>query len=126
MKLLVADDAPFIREIVVNILERAGIEVVGQAADGEEAIQLALKTRPDVILMDIVMPLKSGIDATREILKLLPQTKVIAFSTADQESMILHALEAGCCSFLNKPFKAEELLKILQQTTQATTLKKGV
>jgi two-component system chemotaxis response regulator CheY len=115
MRLLIADDAPFIREIVRHMIERTSFTLVGEAADGEEAVALALRERPDVILMDIVMPKKNGIDATREILRALPNTRIIAFSTADQETMIVQALDAGCCSFVNKPFKSEDLLKALRQ-----------
>ena len=66
--------------------------------------------------MDIIMPRKSGIEATREILAILPETRVIAFSTADQETMVMRALEAGCCSFLVKPFKGEELLRAIRDS----------
>lgn len=116
-RLIVVDDAPFIREIVRHALEKVGsIVVVGEAGDGEEAIALALKTRPDVILMDIVMPKKSGIEATKEILEQLPETRIVAFSTADQELMVMRAIEAGCCSFMEKPFKAEDLIRAIQDT----------
>ncbi|MCM2282089.1 MAG: response regulator, partial [Bdellovibrionaceae bacterium] len=75
-----------------------------------------LKTRPDVILMDIIMPKKSGIEATKEILEQLPSTRIIAFSTADQETMAMRAMEAGCCSFMEKPFKGEELVRAIQES----------
>lgn len=114
MKLIVADDAPFIREIVRTICEKSGIALVAEAIDGHDAVELALKHKPNVVLMDIIMPRKSGIEATKEILAALPDTRVIAFSTADQETMVMRALEAGCCSFLVKPFKAEDLLKAIQ------------
>lgn len=113
LRLLVVDDAPFIREIVRNVAEKNGIIVVGEGRDGDEAVELALKTDPDVILMDIIMPKKSGIDATKEILAQVPTTKVVAFSMADQEFLVSQALEAGCVSYLVKPFSTEELLKAI-------------
>lgn len=116
VKLLVADDAPFIREIVKHVVEKGGISLVAEAIDGEDAVFLAKKFQPDVVLMDIIMPRKSGIEATREILAILPETRVIAFSTADQETMVMRALEAGCCSFLVKPFKGEELLRAIRDS----------
>lgn len=116
LRLLVADDAPFIREIVRHVAENNGIELVGEAGDGIEAVALATETKPDVILMDIIMPRKSGIEATKEILEVLPQTKVIAFSTADQETMVMRALEAGCCDFLVKPFTAEDLMSMVRKS----------
>lgn len=116
IRLLIADDAPFIREIVRQVAERNGLEVVAEAIDGVDAVELALKHKPQVILMDIIMPRKSGIEATKEILAQLPETKVIAFSTADQETMVMRAVEAGCCSFVVKPFKAEDLLAAIRSS----------
>ncbi len=113
-RLLIADDAPFIREIVRTVAERSGLQLVGEAIDGEDAVNQAFAAKPDVILMDIIMPRKSGIEATKEILQKLPGCKIIAFSTADQELMVMRALEAGCCSYLTKPFKAEELLEAIR------------
>jgi two-component system chemotaxis response regulator CheY len=116
MRLIVADDAPFIREIVRTVCERNGIALVGEAINGVEAVALALEHKPDVVLMDIIMPEKSGIEATKEIIAVAPDMRIIAFSTADQETMVMRALEAGCCSFLVKPFKGEELLKAVQNS----------
>jgi two-component system chemotaxis response regulator CheY len=115
-RLLVADDAPFIREIVRHVAEKNAIQLIGEAIDGEDAVTLALKLKPDVILMDIIMPKKSGIEATKEILAKMPGMKIIAFSTADQEVMVLRALEAGCCSYVVKPFKAEDLMKAIRSS----------
>lgn len=117
-RLLIADDAPFIREIVRTVAERNGLYLAGEAVDGAEAVALALVQKPDVILMDIIMPKMSGIEATKEILQKLPATKIIAFSTADQEMMVMRALEAGCCSYLAKPFKEEELLQAIRGVTE--------
>lgn len=116
IRLVVADDAPFIREIVRFVAEKNGMEIVGEAADGAEAVDLALKLRPDVVLMDIIMPNKSGIEATKEIVEKIPEIRVIACSTVDQEVMIMRALEAGCCSYLVKPFKADELVQVIKKS----------
>jgi len=116
IRLLVVDDAPFIREIVRHVANANSIELVGEAADGVEAVEMTLKLRPNVILMDIIMPRKSGIEATKEIKALHPEIKIIAFSTADQETMVMRALEAGCCNFLVKPFKSEELVAMVMKS----------
>lgn len=116
IRLIVADDAPFIREIVRNVCEKVGIEVVGEATDGEEAIKLTAALNPDVVLLDIIMPVKSGIEAAREISASGSKAKLIAFSTADQETMVVRALEAGCCSFVVKPFKADELVRAVKES----------
>lgn len=116
LKLLVVDDAPFIREIVKQAVVGSPIQLVGEAADGEEAVALAASTKPDVILMDMIMPRKNGIEATKEILKAQPSAKILAFSTVDQELMVQKAMDAGCCGYLNKPFTAEDLLKAINKS----------
>ncbi len=110
IKLVIVDDAPFIREVLRHIFLSSEIEVVGEAQDGEQAIRIVKDLRPQIVLMDIVMPKVSGIEATMEILKDLPDTKIIACSTLDQDSMVMRALEAGCCNYITKPFKSEEVL----------------
>jgi two-component system chemotaxis response regulator CheY len=116
IRLIVADDAPFIREIVRNVCERNDIEVIGEAADGNEAVKMVLEMKPDVVLLDIIMPVKSGIEAAKEIAAGNSKIRMIAFSTADQETMVVRALEAGCCSFLVKPFKADELVRAVKES----------
>ena len=111
IEILIADDAPFIREIVKQVFKDTDVKIIGEAADGEEIVKLATAKKPHVILMDLVMPKKSGIEATKEIKVLSPETKVIAFSTIDQNSMVLKALEAGCCDYVTKPFKSEDLVR---------------
>jgi len=115
LKLVIVDDAPFIREILKAVFHNTEIDVIGEARDGQEAVDVVTKAKPDAVLMDIVMPLKSGIDATQEILKVLPKTRVIACSTVDQNMMVMRALEAGCCDYLVKPFKAEDVLKVVRK-----------
>lgn len=113
IKLVIADDAPFIREVVKNFVLQHDIEVVGEASNGSEAVLITKRTRPDVVLMDVVMPEKSGIEATKEIIKDLPQTRVIGCSTVDHESIVLSALDAGCCHFITKPFQGPALVEAI-------------
>lgn len=114
IKLVIVDDAPFIREVLRHIFAPTEIEVIGEAQDGEEAIYVVNNLLPQVVLMDIVMPKKSGIDAALEISKNHPDIKIIACSTVDQNSMVMRALEAGCCNYITKPFKSEEVLKAVR------------
>ncbi len=118
IRLLVVDDAPFIREIVRHALRGSQIEIVGEAEDGHEAVAMAHKLRPDVVLMDIVLPGKSGIDATREVLAVNPAIRVVAFSTNDHETVVMKAIDAGCSSFIVKPFQAAELVAAIEQAAQ--------
>jgi two-component system chemotaxis response regulator CheY len=119
MKLVIVDDAPFIREVLKHIFTNTEILVVGEAADGFEGVAVVRKTAPDVVLMDIVMPRKSGIEATQEILKSNPNVKIIACSTIDQNEMVLRALDAGCADYIVKPFKAEDVLRVVRRVAQA-------
>ncbi len=111
---MIVDDAPFIREVLRHIFANTEIRVMGEAQDGEDAVTVVRKIRPDVVLMDIVMPRKSGLEAAVEILKELPRTRIVACSTVDQNSMVMRALEAGCCNYITKPFKADDVLKAVR------------
>lgn len=117
IKLVIVDDAPFIREVLRHIFLSSEVEVIGEAQDGVEAIQIVKELQPRVVLMDIVMPRKSGIEATIEILKDFPETKIIACSTLDQNNMVMRALEAGCCNYITKPFKANEVLEAVRRAS---------
>jgi two-component system chemotaxis response regulator CheY len=115
-RLVIVDDAPFIREVLRNVFLNTEVEVVAEASDGVEAVEMVSKFKPDTVLMDIVMPRKSGIDATIEILKLHPKTKIIACSTVDENAIVLRALDAGCCDFVTKPFKAADVLNVVRRS----------
>jgi two-component system, chemotaxis family, chemotaxis protein CheY len=114
LNVLIVDDAPFIRDILRHIIKKAGHHVVGEAEDGAQAVEKALSLKPDLVIMDIVMPLKTGVQATREILEKLPETKVIACSTLDQDNMLMKAMEAGAVEYIKKPFNAPDVIKIIE------------
>ncbi len=114
-RVLIVDDAPYIRELLVLILTKGGFEIVGEAGDGAEAVQKVQSLKPDLVLMDIVMPLKSGIQAAQEILEKVPGTKVVMMSTVDQDIMSVKALETGAHELIRKPFRAAEVLEILNR-----------
>ena len=120
IKLAIVDDAPFIREVVRHMVsQHKDIQLVAEAANGQEAVEIVKNSEPDVILMDIVMPEKSGLEAAEEILLLKPNIKIIACSTVDQESMVMKALEVGCCSYLVKPFTAEQLTNLIYSSMES-------
>ena len=114
IRLAIVDDAPFIREVIRTIVENEkSLLLVGEAQNGEEAVELAKSCDIDVMIMDLVMPVKNGIDATLEILAMKPNLKIIACSTVDQETMVMKALDSGCCSYLVKPFEAQQLVQLI-------------
>lgn len=114
-KVLVVDDAPFIREIVKQILaDQEGFNLVGEASNGYEAIEKATELKPDIILMDIVMPELSGIKATEMILKIDPKVKIVAFTTMDSSSIQKQAMTVGCRGFLKKPFSKIDFLNYMK------------
>jgi two-component system chemotaxis response regulator CheY len=114
IKLVIVDDAPFVREAIRNILRGTDIELLAEATDGEEAVLAAERFRPEVMLMDMVLPKKNGVDASREILEKNPHIKIIACSTESQETLIMKALDVGCCHFISKPFQSEELIRAIR------------
>jgi two-component system chemotaxis response regulator CheY len=114
IKLVIVDDAPFIREVLRHAFSGTEIRVVGEAGDGERAVAVVRETEPDVVLMDIVMPRLSGIEATVQIKRTHPDVQIIACSTVDQNAMVLRALDAGACNYLTKPFKAADVLKVVR------------
>ena len=118
IKLVIADDAPFVVEVVRQIALEAGFDVVGQAFDGEEAVKIAHHKQPDVVLLDMVMPKKNGLVVAEEILSKFPKTKIIACSTVNDEDLIMKAIGAGCCDFISKPFSKDEIIRVIEKSVR--------
>src|SRR5512135_643718 len=114
-KVLIVDDAVFMRSMIRDIFASGGFEVVGEAANGLEAVEKFKQLKPDLTTMDIVMPFKSGIEATREIVKADPDAVVVMCSALGQESLVMEAIEAGASDFIVKPFKAEDVLTVVKK-----------
>jgi two-component system chemotaxis response regulator CheY len=114
LKVLVVDDAGFVRQILVSFLMELGCEVVGEARTGTEAIERAKVTKPDLIFMDMVLPEKNGAEAAIEILEARPQSRIVAMSTANEDIVRQRANEAGCIRFMEKPFQKESVKKLLE------------
>lgn len=111
VRVVVAEDQALVRAGLVTILSTdPGIEVVGQAGDGEHAVALARTTLPDVALVDIRMPVMDGIAATRRIAEELPETRVLVLTTFGDDAVVLEALRAGAAGFLLKDTPPEDLL----------------
>ncbi|MDP3937034.1 MAG: response regulator [Deltaproteobacteria bacterium] len=118
LRVLVADDALFMREMIKDILRQGGFDVVGEASNGNEALEKYRQLMPDITTMDIVMPLKSGIEALREIRKEHGDAKVVMISALGQDSLVIEALEAGAKDFIVKPFQAEKVLEVVKKVSQ--------
>lgn len=109
IKVLIVDDAIFMRNMLKDIFRDSALEVVGEAANGVEAVQRFIELKPDLITMDIVMPFKSGIEATREILALDDSARILVCSALGQKSLVMEAIEAGARDFIVKPFKPKDV-----------------
>lgn len=115
-RVLVVDDAIFMRNMIKDIFAQTGdFEVVGEATHGLEAVEKYKELSPDLTTMDIVMPFKSGIEATREIKKADPNATIVMCSALGQEQLVMEAIEAGASDFIVKPFKAEEVLQVVRK-----------
>lgn len=113
MRVLLVDDAMFMRRILSDQLLKAGFEIVGEASNGYQAVKQYEKLRPDLVFMDITLPeengVKSGIDAVRLIRAKDANARIIMCSAMGQQPMIMEAIQAGAKDFIVKPFKANEL-----------------
>lgn len=115
IRVLVADDHNLVRAGMVRILAESGIcEVVAEASDGKEAVDRAIETRPDVVVLDITMPRLNGIECVRRIQDALPATRVLALTVHDEEEYILHMVKAGAAGYLVKDSAAKDLLDAVQ------------
>ena len=116
IRVLLADDHPVLREGMADLLkQRPNMDVVGQASTGQQAVELAHILKPDVILMDIEMPMISGIEATRQIRALLPDVQVLILSGFDDEEYIRSALKVGASGFMLKTSSADQIAKAIEQ-----------
>ncbi|HLS23033.1 MAG TPA: response regulator [Pseudogracilibacillus sp.] len=113
-RILITDDAMFMRMQLKGILTSLGHEVVGEAADGLEAVEKNKELKPDVITMDITMPNLNGTEAVREIRKTDPDVKIIMCSAMGQQRMVVEAIEAGAQDFIVKPFTPERIKEALE------------
>lgn len=115
VRVLVADDQQLMRDGIASLLSiQEGIEVIGAAANGQEAIEQALALRPDVILMDVRMPVLDGVAATAAIRRQLPDCQVLMLTTFEDDAYVLDALRAGAVGYLLKDIPARDLAQAIQ------------
>jgi DNA-binding NarL/FixJ family response regulator len=114
IRVLIADDQALFREGLRTVLAARGVDVVAEAKDGEEAVRRSAELAPDVVLMDLRMPVLDGVSATRKIAALCPATKVIVLTTFDNDESVFEALRAGALGYLLKDCRADKLVEALE------------
>ncbi len=121
IRVLLADDHRMLREGLCTLLERSGlVQVIGEAQDGQIAVEMAAQLQPDVVVMDIAMPILNGIEATRLIRQQNPNTKVVILTMYQTEEYISEVLKAGAACYVTKDAAGEELLKAIQAAISGT------
>jgi two-component system chemotaxis response regulator CheY len=114
-RILIADDLSFIRMLQKEVLTEGGYQIVGEAADGREAVRKYRDLAPDAVILDITMPGMNGLAALQEILALDPGARVLICSAVGQQSVIVEAIQAGARDFVVKPFKPQRLAAALDR-----------
>ncbi|MEW8957642.1 MAG: response regulator [Moorella sp. (in: firmicutes)] len=114
-RVLVVDDAAFMRMMIKGILTKNGYEVVGEADNGQKAVAMYQELRPDVVTMDITMPEMDGIAAVKAIKQIDPNARIIMCSAMGQQLMVMEAIQAGARDFIVKPFQQDRVLQALEK-----------
>ena len=117
-KILIADDSAYMRSILKDLLLRNGYDVIGEAENGREVIELYGKLKPDVIAMDIMMPEMSGIQALKEIKENYPEARVVMSAAMGQQHLVVEAIRAGAADFFIKPVQAERVVEAIDKALQ--------
>jgi len=118
---MIVDDALFSRRLTRRILEKAGYKVVAEVESGKDAIKTYLKTRPEIVLMDIIMPQMDGISALKSIREVDPDAKIVIVSSIGSKEQVLEAIQAGAANFILKPFQPDQLIRALEKVQQAAS-----
>lgn len=116
LRVLIVDDAAFMRMMIKDILSKHGFDVAGEAADGVEAIEKYKELSPDLVTLDITMPEMDGLVALKEILKIDSEAKVLMCSAMGQQAMVIEAIQAGAKDFIVKPFKPDRVIEAVNRT----------
>lgn len=114
-KVLIVDDAAFMRMMLKDILVKNGYEIAGEVSNGAEAVAAYKESRPDIVTMDIAMPEMDGITAVKEIKKIDPNAKIVMVSAMGQQALVIEAIKAGALDFIVKPFQPDRVLQALEK-----------
>lgn len=118
MKVMVCDDSMFVRKTMVTVISSLGVNKIIEAADGQQAIDQYTENKPDLVFMDIVMPVVTGIDALKKIKEIDPAAKVIMASSIGTQNYLKSAIKAGAADFLQKPITADQVKQILENVSK--------
>ena len=114
-RVLIVDDAIFMRRMLSDILKEGGHKVVGEATNGKESVEQYAKLKPDIVTMDIIMPEMGGIEAVKEIMKNDGMAKIIMVSAMGQQQLVVEAIQAGAKDFVVKPFEGSRVLAAIER-----------
>lgn len=117
-RILIVDDSFYMRTMLKNMLTDAGYDVVGEAPNGQTALELAKETNPDLITLDVILPDNTGLDVLKGIKKDQPDMKVIIVSAVGQEVIVNEAIEYGALAYIVKPFSEEKVLEVVSKALQ--------
>ena len=117
-KILIVDDSKTSRRFLRNMLEEAGHQIEGEAVNGQEGIDKYKQLKPDLVTMDITMPVLDGIEAVGEIMEYDADAKVIMVTAAGQKTNMVEALKRGAADFIQKPFESEVILKVVEKVLE--------
>ncbi|RTQ52339.1 response regulator [Hymenobacter gummosus] len=112
-RILIVDDSFYMRTMLKNMLTDAGYDVVGEAANGQQARELATETKPDLITLDVILPDNTGLEVLKDIRQELPEVKIVMCSAVGQEVIVNEALESGASAYIVKPFSEDKVLEIV-------------
>ena len=112
-RILIVDDSFYMRTMLKNMLTDAGYEVVGEAANGAQAVEMAASTSPDLITLDVILPDNTGLDVLKSLRQIQPSAKVVMCSAVGQEVIVTEAIENGALAYIVKPFSEEKVLEIV-------------
>ncbi|MFB4162892.1 response regulator [Alteribacillus sp. JSM 102045] len=115
---LIVDDASFMRMMIKDILVKNNFEIAGEAANGQEAVDMYNELQPDLVTMDITMPEKDGIEALKEIKSNSPDANIIMCSAMGQQAMVIDAIQAGAKDFIVKPFQADRVMDAITKVLE--------
>ena len=117
-RILIVDDSFYMRTMLKNMLTDAGYDVVGEAANGQQARDMAAETKPDLITLDVILPDNTGLEVLKDIRQESPDVKIVMCSAVGQEVIVNEALESGASAYIVKPFSEDKVLEIVGTTLQ--------